>query len=156
MFDFFFERVVMLSLPVSSRNGNRLKRPDKIRIASQAPDLLNPTAKRYPLRRLVFEHYGRALCFAVSQVSQLHWCCLLCSVLLVVTARQEVSGSGTIRSAAAILVGMCQFSSVAASVEVPGPLSSMQDKEDLGPGVARSFEGPVSCASPVKRLQRSL
>ena len=95
---------------------------------------------------------GVRFVFAVSQVRQLHWCCLLCSVLLVVTARQEVGGSGTIRSAAAILVGMREFSSVAASVEVLGPLSLMQHKEALGPGVARSFEGPVSCASPVKRL----
>lgn len=106
---------------MSSRNGNRLKRPDKIRIASQAPTLLDPTAKRYPLNSYGFEHEERAL-LAVSQVRQMHWCCLLCSVLLVVTARQEVSGSGTIRSAAAILVGMREFSSVAASVEAPRPL----------------------------------
>ena len=92
MFDFFFERVVMLSLSVSSRNGNRLERPDKIRIASQAPTLLDPTAKRYPLNGYGFEHEERAL-LAVSQVRQLHWCCLLCSVLLLVTARREESRS---------------------------------------------------------------
>jgi len=37
---------------VSSRNGNRLKRPDKIRIAFQAPTLLDPTANRNSLRQL--------------------------------------------------------------------------------------------------------
>ena len=44
----------MLSLPVSSRNGNRLKRPDKIRIVFQAPTLLDPTVNRNSLRQLQF------------------------------------------------------------------------------------------------------
>ena len=107
---------------MSSRNGNRLERPDKIGIAFQAPTLLDPTAKRYPLNSYGFEHEGRAL-LAVSQVRQLHWCCLLCSVLLVVIARREESGSGTNRNAAAALLRACGVPiSTVASVEVPGPL----------------------------------
>ena len=66
---------------------------------------------------------GGRFVFAVSQVRQVHWCCLLCSVLLVVTARQELSGSGTNRNAAAALLRACDVPvSTAASVEVPGPL----------------------------------
>ena len=37
-----------------SRNGNRLKRPDRIRIASQAPTLLDPTVNRNSFRQLQF------------------------------------------------------------------------------------------------------
>ena len=37
-----------------SRNGNRLERSDRIRIASQAPTLLDPTANRNSFRQLQF------------------------------------------------------------------------------------------------------
>ena len=122
MFDFFFERVVMLSLLVSSRKGNRLERPDRIRIASQAPDLLDPTAKRYPLNGCGFEHEERAL-LAVSQVRQLYWCCFMLLHFVCPDREASVNRGGANRNAAAALLRACGVPvSTAASVEAPRPL----------------------------------
>ena len=126
----------MLSLPVSSRNGNRLKRPDKIGIVFQAPTLLDPTAKRYPLNGYGFEHEERAL-LAVSQVRQLYWCCFMLLHLVCRDREATVSRGGANRNAAAALLRVCGVPvSTAASVEVPRPLD-LDESTRLRP--ARQF-----------------